>query len=322
MRRPDAKNPALDHQKCPSDPVEFDRRRVTHNAVTSTLKKPLIGPAQACGGTLPSRLTLVSGESNGLAMGGVPMKTWLACAALTFVLAASADGVVAQIPDKFTNLQVLPKEIAKGDLVGRMREITFALGVRCNHCHVGPDDLHGMDFASDENATKRTARVMMKMVDEINGRLIKGIETSRSSRVTVKCQTCHHGITVPEPIEEIVAHDVASGGTDAALTRYRELRKALYGAAAYDFSEAPLNNLADHLLRAGKKDEALALLLANIEYFPDDVWTLSLLGNARKARGEKEEAIAAFRKVLDRDPENAWAKKQLEELTATEGSKK
>jgi hypothetical protein len=52
-----------------------------------------------------------------------------------------ASVAIAQIPDKFTNLQVLPKDVAKRELVAAMRGIASDLGVRCAHCHVGPDNL-------------------------------------------------------------------------------------------------------------------------------------------------------------------------------------
>jgi len=67
---------------------------------------------------------------------------------LTALLAAA--GARAQIPDKFTNLRVLPKDIAKPKLVETMRAWSGALGQRCDFCHVerkAPE--HGNDFASD-----------------------------------------------------------------------------------------------------------------------------------------------------------------------------
>jgi len=46
--------------------------------------------------------------------------------------------------------------------------------VRCIHCHVGedPNNLDHVDFVSDERETKRVARAMMRMVQEINGKLL------------------------------------------------------------------------------------------------------------------------------------------------------
>src|SRR5262245_60488717 len=84
---------------------------------------------------------------------------------LSLLVASSAS---AQIPDKFTNLQVLPKDISKAELVMTMRSLAGDLGFRCHNCHVGPDDLTGMDFAIDEKPTKKVAREMLKMVQTIN----------------------------------------------------------------------------------------------------------------------------------------------------------
>jgi len=58
-------------------------------------------------------------------------------AALGALLTASPAR--AEIPDEFTNLEVLPEDITRGELVSIMRGFAGALGVRCNHCHVGED---------------------------------------------------------------------------------------------------------------------------------------------------------------------------------------
>ena len=67
----------------------------------------------------------------------------------------------AQIPEVFNNLQVLPKDISKAELLGNMR--SFA-GGRCQFCHVGEEGqpLSEFDFVSDEKETKKKARVMMQ----------------------------------------------------------------------------------------------------------------------------------------------------------------
>ena len=132
-----------------------------------------------------------------------PARRLKACliAVAVVLVAGAADDASAQIPDEYTNLQVLPKEIKKGELVGIMRGVAGALGVRCNHCHVGPDNLQGMDFATDEKPTKKTARLMMRMVHDINKKYLEGRETDRPAVVEVKCATCHHGVDVPRAIE-------------------------------------------------------------------------------------------------------------------------
>lgn len=57
--------------------------------------------------------------------------------AIIFLLSVSA---CAQFPDKFTNLQVLPKDIGKDDLMQTMRNFSFATGLRCEGCHVQKPD--------------------------------------------------------------------------------------------------------------------------------------------------------------------------------------
>lgn len=220
----------------------------------------------------------------------------------------------AQIPDEFTNLKILPKDISKGELVLMMRAAAGGLGVRCAYCHVGPDNLKGMDFATDEKDSKRIARQMMKMVQAINGTHLKGLNTGRSQVLEVKCITCHHRLTIPMGIEDIVAAKIEAEGAEAAIAEYRKLREEKYGGFAYDFSEIPINSLAEQLARSGKLDEALALLTMNVELKPDVVWTRILLSGVYRERGETEQAVAALEKALEIEPDNPFVKKQLQSL--------
>jgi len=240
-----------------------------------------------------------------------------------FALASSLALVVAlpaaaQIPDKFENLQVLPKDITKQELVPIMRGIATGLGVRCNHCHVGPDNLREMDFKSDEKQEKATAREMMKMVAKINGESLANIKTGRETRVKVECVTCHHGVAVPMRIEQIVADTVARDGVEAAKTRYLELKEKYYGRAAYDFGAPPLTSVADDLAQAEKLDDALAVAEFAVEQNPAEVWPKLVVANLHAQRGEKEQAIAGLKKVLELDPENRMAKGLLQRLEAAE----
>jgi hypothetical protein len=223
----------------------------------------------------------------------------------------------AQIPDAYTNLEVLPRDISKADLVNRMREVAGSLGVRCHHCHVGPENLQGMDFATDEKPAKRTARVMMKMVEEINAKLLKPIETGRAETTKVRCVTCHRGVTVPEYIDEIVTRAIETKGVDAALAEYRELREKYYGSAAYDFSQGPLNVIVERLAGQKKVDDAFTVARTNVELHPNDAYPQVLLARLHLLRGERDPAVAALRKAVEIDPANAWVKKQLDELVAS-----
>jgi hypothetical protein len=125
----------------------------------------------------------------------------IACAAL--LLAACIAGTVRagaeadQIPAQFTNLQVLPKDITRANLVAMMRQFCFDLDVRCEHCHVGEgNDLSKFDFASDARPAKATARRMLAMVTAINTDHLKGIgDPATEPKVT--CFTCHRGAAKP-----------------------------------------------------------------------------------------------------------------------------
>jgi len=71
------------------------------------------------------------------------------------------------IPDKFTNLMVLPKDISKQDLVTIMKQFSMTFGVRCSYCHAVSDDLTEGNLASDEKQTKLKARKLLAMILEI-----------------------------------------------------------------------------------------------------------------------------------------------------------
>jgi len=239
------------------------------------------------------------------AMGGV----------LFTVTAMLAPGgrAAAQVPDKFTNLQVLPKTTPKAELVQIMRGFTGALGVRCNHCHVGASasNLEGYDFAADTKETKRVARAMMRMTQEINTRLLP--QAGRAAPATVVCFTCHHGVTRPERLQDLLSATVQKEGVDAALRQYRELREKHYGRAAYDFGAPTLNQLAEPL---AEKDveAAIAVQRFNVEVNPGIATSHSLLARLYLKKGDKAAARAELERAAALDPAEQFYKKQLEEL--------
>ena len=102
-----------------------------------------------------------------------------------------------QLPDKFTNLQVLPKDIAKEQLVDTMRLFSRSLGVHCDHCH--EVSMEKQDWASDKKDAKNAARNMMKMVHEINTEFMPKTEAlpGEKSGDKVNCWTCHRGEKEP-----------------------------------------------------------------------------------------------------------------------------
>jgi hypothetical protein len=71
------------------------------------------------------------------------------------------------IPDKFVNLQVLPKGVGKPQLIGVMKQFCLTFNVRCLYCHAVSDDLTQGKFDSDEKETKRKARELLQRVYEL-----------------------------------------------------------------------------------------------------------------------------------------------------------
>jgi hypothetical protein len=65
------------------------------------------------------------------------------------------------IPDKFTNLKVLPQDITKPQLMAIMKGFSKTMNVRCSYCHSVADDLSSGDFVSDDKAPKAAARQLL-----------------------------------------------------------------------------------------------------------------------------------------------------------------
>jgi len=225
----------------------------------------------------------------------------------------------AQIPDKFTNLQVLPNDISKKELQSTMRGFAFALNVRCNYCHAKKTDGEkpGLDYASDEKDTKKTARVMLQMVAAINRDYISKVpQTPPNPQIQAQCVTCHHGLEQPRTLNSVLTEAIDQKGVDAGIALYGELRKKYYGGAQYDFGETSLNQLSESLLAQNKNREALAIMEMNFAAnHPDSVWSFHVLAMAHEANGRIPDAIADYRKVLELHPDDDWATQQIETLS-------
>ncbi len=226
-------------------------------------------------------------------------------------------GARAQLPDKFTNLKVLPKDIGRRELIGYMRGFTSALGVRCTACHVGKEGqpLSEYDFAADDKAMKRKARVMLRLVREVNGEYLAHLPQRDTPNVSVTCMTCHRGVRRPEPIDQIVEQTIRDQGVDSALAQYRELRQEYYGSASYDFTDRPLLELAQRLGRADRADTALRVLQLSIELNPRSAQSYFAVGQIHERAGDKQAAIDAYRKALELSPDFRPARERLDTLT-------
>lgn len=239
----------------------------------------------------------------------------ISCVVLCVALSFGGSVALAQIPDEFTNLQVLPKDMGKRDLVSIMRNFAGALGVRCGHCHVGEgDSLDSYDFASDDIKAKDIARGMMKMTSEINDRLLPGAGIKSHG---VRCVTCHGGVTHPEGLDEILLEVIEEDGVEAAQKRYRQLREEYYGSGAYDFSAPTLNAVAETLAEKQDLQGAIAMLELNVE-MGDTAHSRMMLGQLHAMSGDTEKARASVERALELEPDNPRAKQMLERLTPQE----
>ena len=207
-------------------------------------------------------------------------------------------------PEHGKNLKVLPDSIG-GERLGQvMRRFTGALGVRCDHCHVGQGDLANFDFASDDKPAKNRARVMLKMVQAINGTHMAELDVPADQRLAVTCVTCHRGAARPVMLDALLETTIDSAGIDAAVGRYEELKKRYYGGFTYDFSRGMLTGLGERLLRRQKYSEAVKVLELEVANNGDDVRTLVTLGGAQAQAGDRDGAKKSFDKALGMAPEN------------------
>jgi hypothetical protein len=110
---------------------------------------------------------------------------------------AGAQGRGAPAPTPPQNLQVLPKDTSGADVRALMTTFAQGLGVPCAYCHVAEGRGGRNDFAADEKTPKKTARVMMKMVTNVNELIAAGVGKPAADVAKVSCATCHRGSAIP-----------------------------------------------------------------------------------------------------------------------------
>lgn len=237
--------------------------------------------------------------------------------ALIVLIFASSAPALGQLPEKPTNLEVLPDSLTTEEVVAIMRGFSMGLGVRCTFCHVGREGapLDSFDFASDEKHEKEMARGMMRMVRNINEELLPDILEHHESTVRVQCVTCHRGAARPVMLEDTLGVVVERFGPDSLVALYQSLRERHYGRFTYDFGERPLSALAARLVAAGKLPEARAALELNAMQFPQSASVAFELGRVYESLEERERAIEQYRKVLELQPDHRGAQTRLQELT-------
>ena len=105
---------------------------------------------------------------------------------------------------------------------------------------------------------------------------------------------------------------ISMKGLEAALSQYRELKKA--SSQDYFFGPSELNQLGYALLETGKIDDAIKVFLLNIEAFPADANGYDSLAEAYAAKGERSLAIKNYAKSLELNPSNIGVVDKLSQL--------
>jgi hypothetical protein len=99
-----------------------------------------------------------------------------------------------------TNLQVLPKDMPRNQVIPIMQQFEAALQVDCGHCHVWTGaGLPTNDYASDIKPAKKVAREMLKMVMAANSQFVGPAIQANMNRAAaqVTCAMCHRGKSTP-----------------------------------------------------------------------------------------------------------------------------
>ena len=175
-------------------------------------------------------------------------------------------------------------------------------------------DLSTYDFSLDDKEKKRKARVMLKMVQDINQNLAEKLDKPADKLVKVDCATCHRGQAKPEMLQDVLATVYRSDGLDKAIENYRALRERYFGGYTYDFSERPLMVLAERLAKEDETNAALGFVKLNLEFYPQSGSSYILQARIHQVSGNIPAARDSFGKALEIDPENQWVKKMLATL--------
>lgn len=238
--------------------------------------------------------------------------------AVLAILAASATPLAGQIPERPTNLRVLPTDLSRDSLVEIMRGFSFALGVRCQYCHTGGDGIsfEGVDFADDSDPDKVKARAMLRMVGDLNEVTLAALPKRDDPPVAVWCKTCHRGRPRPVSLADTLLATLDRFGPDSTVALYDRLRdnERVVLAGSFDFGEWETNVLGERLRRAGRLTDAIAIYELNGSRYPESIAIELALGALYEQTGDPSSAITHYERVLELNPDNARARDRLADL--------
>lgn len=235
------------------------------------------------------------------------MRRTLLLAAVSFML---LPGLVSA-QNGPQNLEFYPTNMTRGEIIAEMRHFSFALGVRCEHCHTPNENGRGFDFASDANPNKEKARVMLFMTDAINSQFLPELADREHPVVEVTCKTCHRGTVRPRLLWQEMVLTTHEEGVEAAIEKLGELRENYDNAGAYDFREAETNVVAEELAKEGRHEDAIAIWMMNAERFPQSDAIQAGMAESFEALGDTTGAIQAYEAALELNPNRNDVRRSL-----------
>jgi uncharacterized Zn-finger protein len=107
------------------------------------------------------------------------------------------------------NLQVLPKDMPREQVMQVMHRWESQLGVNCAYCHARDEAASAqagrvrLKFEDDAKEEKKTTRLMYTMTQELNKKYISQLHDTSDP---VSCSTCHRGHAHPETFVPVPEH--------------------------------------------------------------------------------------------------------------------
>ncbi|HEX9614312.1 MAG TPA: serine hydrolase, partial [Bacteroidota bacterium] len=115
-----------------------------------------------------------------------------------------------------------------------------------------------------------------------------------------------------KPLRLSLLNIVLENGTDAAVNRYLQLKRA--SSTEYGFHENELNSLGYILMQNGRLENALTIFKLNVSEYPESWNPYDSLAEAFMNAGNKELAIRNYQKSLELNPQNTNAVEMLKKL--------
>ena len=115
-----------------------------------------------------------------------------------------------------------------------------------------------------------------------------------------------------EPVTNVIEQIIKDSGVDDGLKKYDEIKKS--GNSEYLFSEQMLHQLGNSMLEENRIDDALKVLLKNVQEYPGSFMANDALAEAYLKKGENKPALKYFKIAVKLDPEYEYGRKMINEL--------